>query len=567
WLFRHPLVVVSPLLVVMLAALNTFGFMAGVGIPITMLSMILPAFIICVGLGDSVHLISVFRSMLGRGLSRREALVFAIGSTGKPIVYTSLTTMIGLLSFRFASIEGIQQMGTAGAIGVCAACLHSLLLLPILLSFLGEDAQLGGHSNQAPDRLSHFLRWCNLCSTSEGDDGRGALPLESRRRRRLTLFLGALLFGALLASMSLLEVYHNPLSWLSEEQPLRRSFALMDEEMGGSADIHLLIEGGEQKGLRDLSLFQGLEALEAHIKTFEHPRYGAIVGPVVSPLNVVKSTVRALNEGDEEAYRLPKDDASLSESLFLFENAGPDEMKRMMTTDLSRGRASLRLRWLDASAYAPVAAHLEAGIREYIPAQVKVRPTGTVYSLLSTIGQLIIDLGKSFGVACFIITVLLIIQLRSVKLGLIAMVPNLTPIIFVMGFMAITGIPIDMVNILIASLAIGIAVDDTIHMLHHFQIHFREHANVEEAIHNAFEHAGRAMVSTSVVLGSGFAAFSFATISNIQRFGLLITLTAVAAMLIDLIFTPALLRLCFAREETGQAVSRIEKSVTQQGEA
>ena len=113
--------------------------------------------------------------------------------------------------------------------------------------------------------------------------------------------------------------------------------------------------------------------------------------------------------------------------------------------------------------------------------------------------------------------------------------------------MATVGIPIDMVNILIASIAIGIAVDDTIHMLHHFRAHFDQHGNVEAAIDNAFEHAGRAMVSTSTVLGIGFFAFSFATIANIQRFGVLIALTSVAAMLIDLIFTPALLRLFYDR--------------------
>ena len=141
------------------------------------------------------------------------------------------------------------------------------------------------------------------------------------------------------------------------------------------------------------------------------------------------------------------------------------------------------------------------------------------------------------------------IQLKSVKMGLIAMVPNLVPIIFVMGFMGLTGIPIDLANILIASIAIGIAVDDTIHLLHHFRVHFDEYGNVEEAIRNAFEHAGRAMVSTTVILTIGFIAFSFATGSNIQRFGTLIALTAVTAMFIDLVFTPALLRTFYGRKD------------------
>ena len=110
-----------------------------------------------------------------------------------------------------------------------------------------------------------------------------------------------------------------------------------------------------------------------------------------------------------------------------------------------------------------------------------------------------------------------------------------------------------MVNLLIASVAIGIAVDDTIHFLHHFRVHFDQYGNVEQAIANSFSHAGRAMVSTSSILGIGFFAFSFATIASVQRFGVLIALTTVVAMLVDLIFTPALLRAFYERKSPDQA--------------
>ena len=208
-----------------------------------------------------------------------------------------------------------------------------------------------------------------------------------------------------------------------------------------------------------------------------------------------------------------------------------------------------------ADAYGPLADHLNQGIDKHIPANSTVRPTGTAFTLLSTIGRLIIDLGRSFGVACVLITLLLILQLRSIKMGLIAMVPNLVPIVFVMGFMGLVDIPIDLVNILIASIAIGIAVDDTIHLLHHFKVHHEQYGNVEAAIRNAFEHAGRAMVSTTMILGLGFLVFVFATIDNILRFGLLIALTAVTAMFVDLVFTPALLRTFYRRPSTTKTPS------------
>ena len=557
WLFRHPLGVIGPMSVVMISSMNTFGFMAFFGLPITMLSMILPSFIICVGLGDSVHLISIYRDFKAKSHDNHAALILALGSTGKPILYTSLTTMIGLLSFRLASLEGIQQMGIAGAFGVSMACLHSLLLLPICLSFstkssfstqvLDGDLLKNNQRSRQQDRLDRFLLWCNRCSSVSQDDGRGIVPAEAKRRRQSTLLWGALLLVGLLVALTQLRVYHNPMSWLGDDHELKIAFDLMDRKMGGSSDIHLLIDGPKDHGMKDLELLQALARLEEHMIKFKHPKHGSLVGPILSPLNVVRSTNRALHGGKSSHYTLPDTQQAVTDQFFLFENSGPDQLKRLVTNDLSRGRFSIRLKWIEANGYAPIAQHLEQGIKELIPTDAQVKATGTAYSLLSTIGRLIIDLGRSFGFACCIIMGLLMLQLKSVKLGLIAMVPNLSPIIFVMGVMAIIGIPIDMVNILIASIAIGIAVDDTIHMLHHFRAHFDQHGNVEAAIDNAFEHAGRAMVSTSTVLGIGFFAFSFATISSVQRFGLLIALTSVAAMLIDLIFTPALLRIFYDR--------------------
>ena len=563
WLFRHPLGVVGPMAVVLVSSINTFGFMAAFGLPITMLSMILPSFIICVGLGDSVHLISIYRDFRVKVDDHHEALVLALGSTGKPILYTSLTTMIGLLSFRFASLGGIQDMGIAGAFGVSMACLHSLVILPICLSFAREahfntramSQDQDQMTGRQLDRLDRFLTWCNHRSGVDQDEGRGTASPEALRRRRHTLLWGGVLLVGLIVSLTQLRVYHNPMSWLDDDHELNIAFNVMDQKMGGSADIHLLIDGPPEHGIRDLELLRGLVKLEQHMNAFQHPTHGDIIGPILSPLNVIRSTNRALHGDDSSHFTIPDTQRAVTDQLFLFENSGPDQLKRLATNDLRRGRFSIRLRWIEANGYAPVAAHLERGLQELIPKDADVKATGTAYSLLSTIGRLIIDLGRSFGFACIVITGLLMLQLKSVKLGLIAMVPNLSPIVFVMGVMAIVGIPIDMVNILIASIAIGIAVDDTIHLLHHFRAHFDQHGNVEAAINNAFEHAGRAMVSTSTVLGIGFFAFSFASISNIQRFGLLIALTSVAAMLIDLIFTPALLRLFYDRipEDSAQA--------------
>jgi len=127
------------------------------------------------------------------------------------------------------------------------------------------------------------------------------------------------------------------------------------------------------------------------------------------------------------------------------------------------------------------------------------------------------------------------------------MIPNLMPILWLMGLMGFVGIPVDMNNILIASIAIGLAVDDTIHLLHHFRVYHEHERDPHRAIALALQHSGRAMLSTSVILSMGFFAYMASDMGNIRVFGMLIGLSASLAMLIDLVFAPALVRSFYAR--------------------
>ena len=139
-------------------------------------------------------------------------------------------------------------------------------------------------------------------------------------------------------------------------------------------------------------------------------------------------------------------------------------------------------------------------------------------------------------------------------MGVIAMVPNLLPILFIMGLMGHGAIPIDMANLLIASIALGIAVDDTIHFLHHWRVHYDVNGDVDAAIEYSFDHSGRAMVSTTLILTVGFFVYLASSMAHMQRFGMLIGLTVIMALLIDLIVAPALLRSVFKNKHVEEAV-------------
>ncbi len=547
-LFRHPLGVIGPLAVVLLAIVWTFGFMAVVDIPLTMLSTILPVFIICVGVGNTIHIVSIYRDFRRRGRDNTEAIISAVGATGTPVLFTSMTTSVGLLSFQFATIDAIGQMGVAGAFGVGCALMHALVILPVVLS-LNKRSMFGARAEGQPGLIDRFLSGCSALSGRRFDAPADVLPVD--RHRRWTLMAALLLTALSIGGIFGLRVWHNPLSWIPAGEPVKRSFDIMDRQMGGTATVQLLIRTDGERGIKDLELLRGLEKLIEHIKAYRHPEFTtSLVGNAVSLLDVVKETNRALHGGDQAHYRLPTKQRALSDTLFMFENAGPEQLRRLASADLKTTQLTLRVRWLEATSYGPLTRHIDAGIARYMAGRARISPTGTAYTMFMTVSSLISNLLRSFSVALVVIALIMIILLRNLRLGLIAMVPNLLPIVFIMGFMGFSGIPIDMNNLLIASIAIGLAVDDTIHFLHHYKEHHDVNGDVEAAIAFSFRHSGRAMVGTTVVLSLGFFVFLSAEMINLQRFGGLVGATVISALLIDLIFAPALLRTFYKKKGT-----------------
>jgi predicted RND superfamily exporter protein len=545
FLFRHPVGIFGPLAVVGLAAAWTFGFMAFAGTAVTMLSNVLPAFIIAVGIGDSVHVQSVYRDARRRGVANHDAIVGAIAATGKPVLFTTLTTMFGLLSLNYASMKAVNEMGTAGAVGVVFALVNTLTILPVMLSW-NRTGLLGAPPQGHHDIIDRFLDLCGSISGRPISAPAGT-PVDPHRRR-MVLIVAFLLTAVAGYGVSQLRVWHNPLSWIPEGDPTKVAFETTDERLGGAASVQLLIRTKSDLGMKDLELLRGLEALEARVRAYQDPLVPDLVGASISLLDVVKETNRALHGGDQAFYRLPDTQAELADTLFLFENASPSELHRLASADLKTSQMSLRVRWLEATSYGPFTHFIDAAIADTIGERAEVKTTGAAYTLFATVSALITDLLRSFGVAFAVITLLMIVLLGDIRLGLVAMVPNLLPIIYIMGFMGYAGVPIDMSNLLIASIAIGLAVDDTIHLLHRYKVNLEAHGNVEDAINEALHHSGRAMTSTSIILAVGFFTYMGASLISLQRFGYLIGLTAILALLLDLIFGPALLRSVYARK-------------------
>ncbi len=571
FIFRGPFGVLGPLLVVLQAVVWTLGAMALAGAPMTGVTSVLASFLICVGMADSIHVQSVFRDLRRDGANARDAVVQALAVTGVPVLMTSLTTIAGLLSFRTASLSAVIDMGTYGAFGVAAALVLSLVFLPAFLTFhrgsgLGARAvapQAGG-APHVPDMLDRILARCDAASRPVVVDGQ-----RRYGRRNLTLVASLLIAGVSVFGLMRLEGRHDPLSWLPADHQARTSLEAVDRAMGGTATVHMLISAPLGQTLKHHDVISRLERLEAHALAYEAPgREGQrVVTNVTSVLDVLRQGQRALAQ-EQDAEGLPGSEQGIVDLFTLAESAGEEPLRQLITLDAQHAVMSLRVRWLEAGEYAPLEEHLTAGIREHIGTAAHVELTGSVYANFEVVSALIDNLAKSFLSAFVVIALLMIVMLGDFKLGLLAMLPNVLPVMVVGGVMGVLGVPLDLNTVLVASIAIGIAVDDTIHFFYQFHA-FEPELGGEGAIAAAYHHTARAMVSTSVVLAVGFAAYGFAEMVNVQRFGLLITLSVAVALLADLVLTPALLRVAYRGSE-GNAVppspSPSEHAVATEGE-
>ena len=516
-LFRHPLAVIGPLVVSLLAIVWTFGAMAALGFPMTGMHNILPTFLLTAGLCDSVHLLTVYRDEVAHR-TPRDAAQAALRSTRVPIVLTSLTTGAGMLGFTATRLGVTTDFGLFAALGVLFAMVLSLTLLPMLLSTRWAAGLR--RTDRRPALVDRVVR--ALIHT--------ALVYPTR------VLVGALVVAAVAGvGIASLRVAHNPVRFLPADDPVRAAFEAADLHLGGTVNLEVEIDAGPD-GLKSPELVAAWADLERHLRNHEH------VGGTASLLDVLRETWSALNAG-RDAPSLPPTRPAVAQTLLAFELGDPAQLGRFMTSDARYGRLSVRVPWLDAAEYRPLAKWLATGATQTIGDRARVRPTGGVYTLLTIIDSLIEDMVRSFGLALALVGLLLVLLLRSLRLGLLAMVPNVLPIVVTLGLMGFLGIPLDMFNLLLASVAIGVVVDDTVHFFHHIATRRRAGDALDDAVRHAGRHAGRAMVATSIVLCLGFGAFATAAMVNLVQFGLLLVVTIAGALLAELLVGPALLRM------------------------
>ena len=267
------------------------------------------------------------------------------------------------------------------------------------------------------------------------------------------------------------------------------------------------------------------------------------VGKTLSLVDVVKETNKALNENRSDFYNIPQDRDLIAQELFLFENSGSDDLQDFVSSDFSKARITVKVPYVEAMKYNQMIAQIQTKLDQEFDGVASVSLTGISTLLAIIMQKSIYSSAISYAIAFGLISVMMIVLVGSVKIGLISMIPNMLPILFLSTVMVIFDMPLDMFTMLIGAIALGLAVDDTVHFMHNFRRYELEFNDVDKAVRLTLMGTGRAIVVTSIVLSVGFLVLLFASMSSMFNFGVLTATAIFIALMADFFLVPAIMKL------------------------
>ncbi len=517
--FRSVPGVLIPILVVGLAILWQVGFMTALGKPLGILTMLLPTILFVVGMSDVVHLLECYLEEIRSGVPHIRAIAVTYREVGLPTFLTAVTSGIGFATLGTASIPPLQEFGVFTAIGVVLAFCLAFALLPALLVLTDPAKLLPTLQQGSPwdQRLPRLFQW------------------TIRKRRIILLAFGAIaLVGA--AGAYRIKVNNFLLEDLPDSDPMKKGFLWFEEEFGGVRPFEMEIAVTDSEAtVWDLRTLRRIERVQSYLDTV-YP-----VDAILSPVTVMYSLNKAFNGGDRNFYRLPDDSAEcarMAKRLKLFD----EELLRTVVSADGR-TARLSGRHVDEGGH--VHKGKNARLDAFIAAQtdegrLRFNQTGMAYLIDRNNATLSQQLMLGMTLAIALTALIMLWFFKDWRMVIVALLPNMIPLLFIAGVMGFTGIDLKVSTAIIFSIAFGIAEDDTIHMLAALRQHLRAGLSPAYALKRTYLRTGKAVTVTSLMLLSGFTTLIFSGFASIFYMGVLITLTLAFAFVAELLFLPAL---------------------------
>ena len=521
FVYRKVSYLILPLICLGVVLTWTFGLMALSRIPLSMLTMVVPVFLIAVGTAYCLHIISAYRTISQDADSKVEAVLSTYFRTALPSILAVFTTIVGLGSLWIYRIRLIHEFALFACFGLLSLLIVIFFLLPSLLVLLG----LPKTSHGGLTRFDHFID--RILER--------IVFLNLSRQKTVLSIIGALVILCL-AGLFLIRVETNPVGYIKKDTQVIRNFHDIYEHLSGSFPINVVMMSNEPNAFESPGAIADVARLQEYLETL--PK----VDKTVSFADYLKLVNYSLNQYDSKHYRLPEEGFEIRMAINNFKvMLGEDVYSRFMNPDLSQTNI-LALTHLSSSRdFLAAKKDILNHVRQHFANSLKWDVTGFGMAVSASSYQLTRGQVKSISISLILIFSIMFVMFLSAKVGVIAILPNCFPIIVNFGIMGWLGIKLSIATSLIASVAIGLAVDDTIHYLHRYNREFKKHLDKDRALRDTIMNVGKPIVYTTLTISIGFFVLIFSSFEPTAVFGLLMVVTMLSALVGDLIILPSLM--------------------------
>ena len=515
-LLRSVLGTVALVAVLVFVFNTTMGFAGWIGTVFNPANSGVPIIVMTVAVAHSVHIVTATLAGMGRGLERNEAIAESIRDNAWPVFLTTATTAIGFLSLNASDSPPFRVLGNLVAFGVLCAFVYSMTLLPALLSILPLRARPGRRADQSGffDRFGAFVV----------------------ARRTLLLGVVTALAIALVMGIPRIELTDNWTQYFDERYEFRRDTDFVIDNLTGMETLEYSLEAGREGGITDPDYLRAVDDFA------EWYRGQPEVTHVQAFPDIMKRLNRNMHGDDPAFHRLPDDPALAAQYLLLYELSLPFGLDLNNRIDVAKSatRLTATMRSLTSRQQRDLDARAQTWLRANSP-RIATEASGVSIVFAHLSQRNIESMLRGTIIAMALISLILIGVFRSVRLGLVSLVPNFLPAIMAFGLWGYLVGRVGLAGSVVTAMAFGIIVDDTIHFLSRYLKARREGLLAPEAVRAAFRSVGKALWTTTAVLALGFLVFASSGFELSWALGLLITITIVFALLADFLLLPPLL--------------------------
>ena len=574
-LFRSASALVWSMVTITLSVAWCWGVTVLLGVTLSSMIALTILLIFSVGIADCVHVMSAYFSFRREGIEHYAALTKSYEKVGLAILLTTVTTASGILVLATSSLEPIRIFALMCAFGVVLAFFFTIVLLPILLDLwhptaVNEKGSVAGRLGDRWHALGNVPKLVIALATATAifivlggmlglfintvialtywiinahQQILARVPTIVEGAPRLILAFFAIILALCIYGSTKIVIDTNISGLFKDDHPLAVAVNVVDNNMAGSQDMEVMIDTKTVDGMLDVDLLTAVDALQTSLEA----RYPNTIGRTYSLANIVKDTNQVMNDDNPEFYRIPKSNQAVSQLLYLFNSANPEDRRNLVSDDYSRSHIAVTSRSMGSFGYQQMFAEVELDIEARFAHLKTAYPdleivlTGTMATFMVVSDEIARSQFNGFALALVLISLIMIITLGSLRGGVMGMIPNAIPAFLAFGLMGLLGIPLDTDTLLIAPVILGIAVDDTIHFMTHYRVELTKSKSISMALESAIREVGQAVMFTTMVIGLGFAVLSFSDYLGMAKVGFFGSLSIFFALFCDLFLIPAMI--------------------------